>query len=148
MNEITVRITDDTGATSTNRVSKTPKTAQKAAEQLDPKNEAAKKNKEDSTTIAVASLMASRAVSYCTSNVGKWTGNSRNQDRVNMLQQGVGTGMSAIISPYLTVAMAGMQIGTTAFDAFQTNRLEAQRAEYRRLIAGYSSDNTILGGRK
>ena len=99
MSEITVRITDDTGATSTNRVSKAPKTAQKAAEQLDPKNEAAKQNKDNSTTIAVASLMASRAASYCTSNVGKWTGNSRNQDRVNMLQQGVGLGMSAIISP-------------------------------------------------
>ena len=114
MSEITVRITDDTGATSTNRVSKAPKTAQKAAEQLDPKNEAAKQNKDNSTTIAVASLMASRAASYCTSNVGKWTGNSRNQ----------------------------------AFSAYQTNKLEAQRAEYRRLIAGYSSDNTILGGRK
>lgn len=149
MNEIKVTVTDETSGTSSTRISKSASTPQKAANKLDPKNETAKDNKKSSEALAVASMIASRSFNTVTSNVGKWTGNSRNQDTVNNVRTVVGISSSAFISPVLAVAVAGIQVGSTAIDAVLTNRLEEQRANFRRLRAGYSSDsNTTLGGRK
>ena len=93
-------------------------------------------------------MVASRSFSYATSNVGKWTGNSRNQDTVNMIQQGVGIGAAAYINPWLAVAMVAIQIGTTAIDAAFTNNQETIKSNVRKLRAGYTENNQIIGGRK
>lgn len=148
MSEVKVRVTDETSSSTTTISNSKAMTAQKAANQLDPKNEAAKESKNNSTTIAVASMMASRALSYTATNVGKWTGNSRNQDKVNMLQQAIGTGMTAVVSPALAIASIGIQLGTTAFEISADNRLESQRSAARKLRAGYYNDDKVLGGRK
>lgn len=149
MSDVKVTVTDERGqTTSVTTTNKAPNTAQQAGAKADPKNNSAKENKKSSQGLAVASMVASRSFSYATSNVGKWTGNSRNQDTMNMIQQGVGIGAAAYINPYLAIAMVGIQIGTTAADAAWTNQQEAIKSNVRKLRAGYTSDDQIIGGRK
>ena len=42
-------------------------------------NQQAKENKKASALQAAAMMVAMRSISYASSNIGKWTGNSRNQ---------------------------------------------------------------------
>lgn len=149
MSDVKVIVKDERGqTTSETTTNKAPNTAQQAGAKADPKNNSAKENKKSSQGLAVASMVASRSFSYATSNVGKWTGNSRNQDTMNMIQQGVGIGAAAYINPWLAVAMVAIQIGTTAIDAAFTNGQETLKSNVRKLRAGYTENNQIIGGRK
>ena len=149
MSEIKVTITDNgTQSTTSKTIQQRVTTTKEATEKLDPKNEASTQSKKDSQVMVVAGMVASRSFNYITSNVGKWTGNSRNQETVNNIRQVASLGASAVVSPWLTLAMAGMQLGTTAMDTSYQLKLDEVNARGRRLRAGYSDDNTILGGRK
>lgn len=149
MSEIKVTITDNgTQSTTSKTIQQRANTTKEATEKLDPKNEASTQTKKDSQVMVVAGMVASRSFNYITSNVGKWTGNSRNQETVNNIRQVASLGASAVVSPWLTLAMAGMQLGTTAMDTSYQLKLDEINARGRRLRAGYSDDNTILGGRK
>lgn len=149
MSEIKVTITDNgTQSTTSKTIQQRANTTKEATEKLDPKNEASTQSKKDSQVMVVAGMVASRSFNYITSNVGKWTGNSRNQETVNNIRQAASLGASAVVSPWLTLAMAGMQLGTTAMDTSYQIKLDEVNARGRRLRAGYSDDNTILGGRK
>ena len=149
MSEIKVTITDNgTQSTTSKTIQQRANTIKEAAEKLDPKNEASTQSKKDSQVMVVAGMVASRSFNYITSNVGKWTGNSRNQETVNNIRQVASLGASAVVSPWLTLAMAGMQLGTTAIDTSYQLKLDEVNARGRRLRAGYSDDNTIIGGRK
>lgn len=147
MSEVKVIVQDET-STTTQRASKAPTTASQAGAKVDPKNSSAKENKKSGQGLAVASMLASRSLNYVTSNVGKWTGNSRNQEIVNTAKQAIGIGAAAYINPYLAIAMVGIQIGTTAADAAYTNYAEGLKANIRQLRAGYGENNKIIGGRK
>lgn len=149
MSEIKVTITDNgTQSTTSKTIQQRANTTKEATEKLDPKNEASTQSKKDSQVMVVAGMVASRSFNYITSNVGKWTGNSKNQETVNNIRQVASLGASAVVSPLLTLAMAGMQLGTTAIDTSYQLKLDEINARARRLRAGYSDDNTILGGRK
>lgn len=149
MSEIKVTITDNgTQSTTSKTIQQRANTTKEATEKLDPKNEASTQTKKDSQVMVIAGMVASRSFNYITSNVGKWTGNSRNQETVNNFRQVASLGASAVVSPWLTLAMAGMQLGTTAMDTSYQLKLDEVNARGRRLRAGYSDDNTILGGRK
>lgn len=149
MSEIKVTITDNgTQSTTSKTIQQRTNTTKEATEKLDPKNEASTQSKKDSQVMVVAGMVASRSFNYITSNVGKWTGNSRNQETVNNIRQVASLGASAVVSPWLTLAMAGMQLGTTAMDTSYQLKLDEVNARGRRLRAGYSDDNTIIGGRK
>lgn len=149
MSEIKVTITDNgTQSTTSKTIQQRANTTKEATEKLDPKNEASTQNKKDSQAMIVAGMVASRSFNYITSNVGKWTGNSRNQETFNNVRQVVSLGASAFVSPWITVAMAGVQLGTTAIDTSYQLKLDEVNARGRRLRAGYSDNNTILGGRK
>ena len=149
MSEIKVTITDNgTQSTTSKTIQQRANTTKEATEKLDPKNEASTQTKKDSQVMVVAGMVASRSFNYITSNVGKWTGNSRNQETVNNIRQVASLGASAVVSPWLTLAMAGMQLGTTAMDTSYQLKIDEINARGRRLRAGYSDDNTILGGRK
>ena len=149
MSEIKVTITDNgTQSTTSKTIQQRANTTKEATEKLDPKNEASTQTKKDSQVMVVAGMVASRSFNYITSNVGKWTGNSKNQETVNNIRQVASLGASAVVSPWLTLAMAGMQLGTTAMDTSYQLKLDEINARGRRLRAGYSDDNTILGGRK
>lgn len=149
MSEINVTITDNgTQSTTSKSIQQRANTTKQAAEKLDPKNEASTQSKRDSQAMIVAGMVASRSFNYITSNVGKWTGNSRNQETVNNVRQVISLGASTAVSPWLTIAMSGVQLGTTAIDTSYQLRLDEVNARARRLRAGYSDNNTILGGRK
>ena len=144
MSEIKVTITDNgTQSTTSKTIQQRANTTKEATEKLDPKNEASTQTKKDSQVMVVAGMVASRSFNYITSNVGKWTGNSRNQETVNNIRQVASLGASAVVSPWLTLAMAGMQLGTTAMDTSYQLKLDEINARGRRLRAGYSDDNTI-----
>lgn len=149
MSEIKVTITDNgTQSTTSKTIQQRANTTKEATEKLDPRNEASTQSKKDSQVMVVAGMVASRSFNYITSNVGKWTGNSRNQETVNNIRQVSSLGASAVVSPWLTLAMSGMQLGTTAIDTSYQLKLDEINARGRRLRAGYSDDNTIIGGRK
>ena len=135
-------------ATSSLQTTLEPTTPQQASQKIDVQNDFSNQNKQDTQGVVIASMLASKTLSYTTSHIGKWTGNSRNQDKVNMLQQAVGTGMTAVVSPALAIASIGIQLGTTAFEISADNRLESQRSAARKLRAGYYNDDKVLGGRK
>lgn len=149
MSEIQVVVSDNgTQSTTSKTIQKRANTTKEATEKLDPKNEASTQSKKDSQAMIVAGMVASRSFNYITSNVGKWTGNSRNQERVNNVRQAISLGASTLVSPWVTVAMTGVQLGTTAIDTSYQLRLDEVNARARRLRAGYGDNNTILGGRK
>lgn len=148
MNEITVTVKDETGSKSTTVNKKIPTTSSQATEKVEPKSEAAKHSKKESQGLAVASMVATRTFSYVTSNVGKWTGNSRNQDTANNISSVANIGIAMTVNPYLGLAVAAFQIGTTAADAAYTNWSEGIKAQTRLTRAGYTSLNEIIGGRK
>ena len=148
MSDIKVTVKDETNGTSVQRISSKPSTPQKASEQLDPKNEASDKAKKDNQGLAVATLVASRTFNYCTSNVGKWTGNQHNQENIGKVRQAIGVGTGFLVNPILGAAMIGCEIGTTAKDAAWTNYIEQLKSQRRMIQAGYSSYDQVLGGRK
>ena len=87
MSEIKVTITDNgTQSTTSKTIQQRANTTKEATEKLDPKNEASTQTKKDSQVMVVAGMVASRSFNYITSNVGKWTGNSRNQETGAYLQ--------------------------------------------------------------
>lgn len=135
-------------ATNTYNVNAMPTTAQQASERITVKNEIASNNELNVQGMAIASMVASRSLNYTTSNVGKWTGNSRNQEIVGNIQQVAGIGATAAINPYLALAMIAVNVGTTAIDAAVTNWQEGIKSNVRKLRAGYTPDDKIIGGRK
>lgn len=152
MSKIEIFVKGENGSTENTTTSsplnKEPNTAQQASERIDTKNNLATKNKQGAQGMAIASMIASKSLNYATSNVGKWTGNSRNQDTVNAIQQVVGIGAAAYINPYLALAVAAIQVGTTAIDAAYDNYAEGLKSNIRKLRAGYNSNDSIIGGRK
>lgn len=148
MSDIKVTVKDETNSTSVQRISSKPSTSQKASEKLDPKNEASDKAKKDNQGLAIATMVATRTFSYCTSNVNKWTGNSRNQQTVGKIQQGLSVATGFMVNPILGLSMAGCEIGTTAFNAAWDNRNENEKSKLKMLKAGYSDYNQVIGGRK
>ena len=98
-------------------------------------NEQASNNKTNSMLVAAGAMVAMRSVSYATSNVGKWTGNSRNQQVVNDVQKGLTYGMAFAANVYLGIATVAFDVGSTAinyaFDYYwQEKASEQARAKF------------------
>lgn len=147
MADIKVIVKDETGQQTTT-LGNTPTTSQEASAKLDPKNASSKQTKKTNKTLAVASMIGHRALSYTTSNVGKWTGNHNNQAYVNAAQEAVGIGIAAYVNPYLAIAVVAMKLGTTAIDSAYVNEQERLKSNNRLLRGGYTNSGEVLGGRK
>lgn len=147
MSDINVIVKDELNQSKV-AIKSPPTTAQKAAEKADPKTESAAQTKKDNQGIAIAAMIATRSFNYITTNVSRWTGNSRNQAIVNNASQLVSLAASAMINPALGLTMMGMQASTAAIDTAYTLKMEELNAKGRRLRAGYSQDDKMIGGRK
>ena len=83
-------------------------------------NQQAQKNKEKSIGQTVGTLIAMRTISYASSNVGKWLGNSRYQNIVDVSQKAIGYGIAFAANIYVgiaTVAIDGLTtVGNMAYD--------------------------------
>lgn len=148
MAQIDVVVKDETGHESTTAIGNNANTPQKAANNVDPKNQSAKNNKANSKALAAASMIGSQAFRYVTSNIGKWTGNSRNQTAVNNAMQVVSLGAMTYVNVYAALAVAAIQVGTTVADNYYEQKWQERKANARRLRAGYNIDGSISGGRK
>jgi len=115
MAKIEVVIKDQTGQQSVS-VPSTPKAQGTTPQDVDKKTKQSKDNQKSAALSAVAVMGLSRTASYVTSNVGKWTANSRNQTTVNNVGKLVGYGAMAMANPYLALAAVALDIGTTAVD--------------------------------
>ena len=80
-------------------------------------NQAARDNKNNSMLVAAGAMIAMRSISYATSNVGKWTGNSRNQQIVNDVEKGLGYAMAFAANVYVGLATVAFDVGSTAINS-------------------------------
>lgn len=115
MAKIEVVIKDQTGQQSVN-VPSTPSAQGTTPQDMNKKTKQSKDNQKSAALSAVAVMGLSRTASYVTSNVGKWTANSRNQTTVNTAGKLVGYDAMAMANPYLALAAVALDIGTTAVD--------------------------------
>lgn len=128
---IVVTVKDETGTSSTKAGQSSSK--QKATTNLNPQ---AKENNKSSTASTLASLIALRSVNYMTSNVGKWTGNSRNQQTVNNVKQLMGYGMAFAVNPILGLVSVAFDGVTTALDYSYENKWNQIKTEQAKVRTG------------
>ena len=95
-----------------------------------------KENKDKSKSLAVASMVGSQAFSYMTSNVGKWTGSTRNQIAINNVMELVSIGAMAYASLPMAIACVGVNIAKTAIDTNYEQKWDAYSKEYAQKRAG------------
>lgn len=98
--------------------------------------------------ISAATMVGKQAVSYISSNVGKWTGNSHNQTIVNNVMEVAGLGIVAAQSPFMAVAIAGVKIGTTALETYQEQYRDSLRSRRDYLKAGYRNYEELKGNKR
>lgn len=148
MSKIVVTIGDSTHGTSTitSNMDVTP-SMQEGINMASPKTNEAVQNNKKSRSLAIASMVASRAFSYATSNVGKWTGSQRTQQRVNNTMELAQISAMAYVSPAMAIATVGMNLATTAFDTAWEQKWDKLKSEQMLARAGYSSSGEIVGRR-
>lgn len=127
---IKVLLTDETGTATIT----TGNVAQNNPNQ--PINDSAKANKKSSMAQTAAHLVVLRAVNYTTSNVGKWTGNSRTQNIINGAKQALGYGIAFAVNPILGAVTVGLDGVTTVLDYAYENKWNNIKAEQAQARAG------------
>ena len=143
-NEIRVIIEDKTGNGGGTVENLTP---QKASTNASAQTAEGTINKSYVKGLAVTSLVASGAFNYATSNVGKYTGSSHNQNLVDNIQQGIQLGAMAIVNPYLAIGSVALQAVTSILDENWRKRQESVELGQARARAGYSSSDAVTSGR-
>lgn len=127
---IKITVKDDTGTTTIDTGNVAKQDASK------PINPSAKDNKKASVLSTASHMVLMRSVNYSTSNIGKWSGNTRVQNQINTAKQFVGYGIAFAINPVLgalTVAMDGV---TNAIDYAYENKWNDIRASQAQARAG------------
>ena len=133
MAELKVTVTDERGGktqTSVHTMDGDAKSPSQALQTSIPKTNEAVDNSERQKALAVATMLGSRAFSYVQSNVGRYTGNSRNQQIVNNTMQIATFAGMAYASPVMAIAVTGVTLTTTAIDT--SYELKWDRASARR----------------
>lgn len=150
MSEVKVIIQDNLGSneqitkhTSSNPATKTIQSAQPVASV-----EEAKTSGINMKNLAIASMLAKQSFNYATSNVGKWTGNSHNQQIVNNISDIASLGMLAVVNPGIALATLTFRLTTTAIDDAWENRRNEQASQRRLARAGFSSSGEAIGFRR
>lgn len=151
MSEVKVIIQDNLG--SNEQVTKSTNTGIKTSAKQIQADAAVNK---ESSAISVASAKAiigaavvgKQILNYTTSNIGKWTGNSHNQQIVNDVKEMVGYGMLFAANPIAALASFGFRIATTAIDDAWENRRNEQASQRRLARAGFSSSGEAIGFRR
>lgn len=105
-----------------------------------PNQESTNKNENSSLSKTTAQILAvttaKRSISYLTSNVGKWTGNTKNQTLVNNVSKIAGYGMAFAVNPLLGAATIAMDGITNAIDTWWEQKWDNIRSEQARARSG------------
>lgn len=137
MSQIKVLITDNTGGSEkVESPSSTPVSTTINKKNGSVNSKDVKENKDKSKSLAVASMVGSQAFSYMTSNVGKWTGSTRNQTAINNVMELVSIGAMAYASLPMAIACVGVNIAKNAIDTNYEQKWDAYSKEYARKRAG------------
>lgn len=147
-NEIYVKVIDETSSNDNNSGNSESLTPQNQMRNQNPPSKETAINIKQTKAIAIASMVATRSLGYISSNVGKWTGNSRNQTRVNNVQQIIGMGAMYVASWPIALASTAITIGTTAIDTYQEQKWDNKKSKQNLARAGYSSAGELLGRRR
>lgn len=148
MSSIKVVIEDSTiSGTNYQAQSSEPLTSLEASSKAMPVNNTSVNNTAKMKGIAIAAMVGQRSLSYLTSNVGKYTGDSRKQTMVNNITEGVSLAALAYVNPYIAVASVGIKIATTIADENYKRTWNEREVNNARAKAGYSSANEITGRR-
>lgn len=121
---ITVIVKDETGTTSVQAGN-----VANGGSSNKPLNQQAKNNSSKSTAGVIGTMVAMRSINYVTSNVGKWTGNSRNQQTVNNIKQLMGYGIAFAVNPVLGAVSVALDGVTHALDYAYERKWEQIRVE-------------------
>lgn len=143
MAELKVIITDET-STEQVQINKPNSNSSNSTSIKTPETAA---NKTASKGLVVASMIGQRALSYTTSNVGKWTGNSRNQTAVNNVMQIGSLAALAYVNPYIAIATAAINMATTAIDTGFEQKWDKRQSSQNLARAGYNSKSALVGRR-
>lgn len=147
-NEIYIKIMDETSNSKDNNTGKNESlTPQSKMRETPPSGETAN-NMAKVKAIGVAAMMGGKTLlSYTASNIGKWTGNSRNQTRVDNIQQIVGIGAMAVVSWPVALASVGIKMATTAIDTGFEQKWDKRQSQANLARAGYNSKGELVGRR-
>ena len=108
-------------------------------------NKVSKNTSKKINAIAFASMVATRSFDYLTSNVGKWTGDHRNQTNINNAMQALSLAALFKISPLAAAADIGLNLAMTAIDNRYEDFWENKRLSQMQKSAGYNSSAEIIG---
>ena len=134
MAQIKVVITDNRGENEQVSVSQTSNKNSNSLGSV--KDQKVEESKSASKMLAVATMVGSQALNYTTSNMGKWTGDSRVQKNINSVGQVVALGMMAYANPYVAVAVAAINAGKTALDEAYDRKWDARKSNLAKAKAG------------
>lgn len=105
-----------------------------------PNQESVDKNQNGSQSKSIAQILAvtsaKRSISYLTSNVGKYSGNARNQTLVNNVSKVIGYGIAFAVNPILGAVTMGFDAITTGIDSVWEMKWDKARAEQAKARAG------------
>lgn len=121
----------------------TPQTPIPAPDNKDKTND--RKNR---ANLGIVGMIAGQALSYTTSNVGKWTGDSRLQAKINMGMNAVGLGVAFAVNPVLGAISLTSMVVTSSLDRMWQNNEEQLRLQGQRARNGYSDIKSIFTSRR
>lgn len=133
MSQIKVVISDERGSvettttgTSTNATA--PSTSGSSIEK--------KESQKSAKGMVIASTLVNQAINLTTSNIGKWTGSTRNQQSINNVMQ-VGTiATMSIVSPALALATFVANASITAINTSYEQKWDTRQQQYNRAKVG------------
>ena len=147
-NEIYVKIFDETSSNDNNSGTSESLTTQAMMRKKSPPSSETAGNVKKTKAIAIASMIGSRSLSYISSNVGKWSGNHRNQTTVNNIQQVASLAAMAVASWQIALVTATLSVATNAIDNYHEQKWDNIRAKQEQARAGYNSKGEIVGKRR
>jgi hypothetical protein len=88
------------------------------------------------------------ATNYATSNVGKWTGNSHNQQRMNNTSQGISLGILAYTNPGQAALSVITNVSTTLLNNAWEQKWEKRASSQNLSRLGYSNSGEVVGKKR
>lgn len=96
-------------------------------------------------TMGAAAILGKGAASYAVSNVGKYTGSSSTQRKVNNTMEVGGMAMAMYLNPALGVANLALKIATSVMDELYRVKWETIELNQAKARAGYAPDSYDKG---
>ncbi len=94
---------------------------------------------------AIAKQMGKSLLNFATSQVGDITGSSNTQDKVSFGMKAAGTVAAIIANPAMGIAMAALDLATSAWEAARKMERENRVTQQARYRAGPSLNQSRMG---